>query len=220
MTSGSRLAIVTVAGPAVFSWLVTTAPNDALSPTARKRGNAAFERHRLVDADLGVGRSEARARVAGDRHDAVGRQRLGQLDVDRRVAASRRWRPSRARTRARGSPARTVPGPRSSPPPPPSASPFGVRHAPGDDPLPRVLGQDLQRLVDVDRLEHVRRAIAGQRQHAVVDGPQRHLARGAAPLTVLHVDGHRRGVRRPVLFLVRGDATVSRFARPRRASWT
>jgi hypothetical protein len=34
---------VTVAGPAVFNWLVTTAPNEALSPTARNRGNVAFK---------------------------------------------------------------------------------------------------------------------------------------------------------------------------------
>ena len=40
--AGSRLLIVTVAEPFVFSWLVTTAPNDALSPRARKRGNAGF----------------------------------------------------------------------------------------------------------------------------------------------------------------------------------
>jgi hypothetical protein len=37
--SGSSDSIVTVAGPPVFSWFVMTAPNDALSPTARNRGN-------------------------------------------------------------------------------------------------------------------------------------------------------------------------------------
>ena len=34
--------MVTTAVPAAGSWLVTTAPNDALSPTARKRGNVGF----------------------------------------------------------------------------------------------------------------------------------------------------------------------------------
>jgi hypothetical protein len=40
--AGSRLLMVTVALPFAFSWLVTTAPNDARSPRARKRGNAGF----------------------------------------------------------------------------------------------------------------------------------------------------------------------------------
>src|SRR5262245_16192776 len=39
---GSRLLIVTVALPLLFNWLVTTAPNAALSPRARKRGNVGF----------------------------------------------------------------------------------------------------------------------------------------------------------------------------------
>ena len=34
--------MVTVAVPFVLSWLVTTAPKDALSPRARKRGNVGF----------------------------------------------------------------------------------------------------------------------------------------------------------------------------------
>ena len=34
--------MVTVAAPAVFNWLVTTAPKYALSPSARKRGNVAL----------------------------------------------------------------------------------------------------------------------------------------------------------------------------------
>ena len=89
-TAGSRLSIVTVAGPAVFNWLVTTAPNDALSPTARKRGNVAFSVTRLVDPDLAVGRSETRAAVAGHRHDPVGRQRLGQLHVHASRGRARR----------------------------------------------------------------------------------------------------------------------------------
>src|SRR4051812_7866132 len=42
MTAGSRLVTVTVAAPAVFNWLITTAPNAALSPTARNRGNVGF----------------------------------------------------------------------------------------------------------------------------------------------------------------------------------
>ena len=51
-----------------------------------------------------------------------------------------------------------------------------------------VLGQDLQRLAHVDRPEHVGRAVRGQRQHAVVHGPQRHFAGGAAALAILDVD--------------------------------
>ena len=87
-----------------------------------------------------------------------------------------------------------------------AASPVGVPlrrdDAAGNDLLARVFGEYLERLLHVDGREHVGGAEGRQGQHAVVDGPQRDFARGAAPLAIRHVERHRRGVGGPVLFLV------------------
>ena len=124
--AGSRLRMVTIAVPFVFSWLVTTAPNDAVSPTRQEARERRLQRHRLVDADLAVGRPEARRLVGRHRHDPVGGQRLGQRDVD---ASPGRWRRSTTEPSQKASTRkslRIVPAPGSSPPPPPSSPPFGV----------------------------------------------------------------------------------------------
>ncbi len=78
--------IVTTAVPAAVSWLVTTAPNDALSPTARKRGNVGFSVSGLLMRISLSPDPKRELAVARDRHDAIRRQRLRQLDVDVGVA--------------------------------------------------------------------------------------------------------------------------------------
>ena len=108
-------------------------------------GTSAFSVTRLVDPDLAVGRSEARAAIARHRHDPVGRQRLGQLHVDRRVPARvGRDRADPEREHAEVLAHRVHGGVGAA------AAAVGVPlrrdDAAGNDLLARVFGQDLQRL--------------------------------------------------------------------------
>ena len=92
--TGSRLRMVTMAVPLSLSWLCTTEPKRAVSPTARKRGKAGLQQHGLAGADLALRPAEARGLVAGHGHDAVRGEALGQRDVRRPRARRRRWPPS------------------------------------------------------------------------------------------------------------------------------
>ena len=165
---------------------------------ARKRGE---QRQRLVDFDLDGRRSESRGRVRGHRHDAIGRERLGQRDVLRRVTGRvcldgpepEGERPEVAPEIARAAfVAATAAVLRA----------LRRQHAPADDALPAVFVHHLQRLLAIHRAHDVRDAIVGQRQNAVVHGPQRDLARRRPACRVGH--GHRdlrlarRAVFRPI----------------------
>ena len=127
---------------------------------------------------------------------------------------SRRSRPIRARTRARGSPCAACPAPASRAAAAAFAAPFGVstrrlmmRWRVSSFRTCSALSHDR-------RIEDVGRLVAGQREHAVVDGPQRDFARGAAALPIVDVDLDLRAFApggTPRLFAF--TATVSRLRR-------
>ena len=177
--------MVTMAVPLSLSWLCSTAPKRAVSPRARKRGKAERSSTGLL---IRISRSPPPKRDALSAATAmmryvvrlsgsvtsvvaaaggVGDERAEPEGEHAEVLAHRRARP---RVRA-----------------PAAAFVAALRdeHAAADDVLPRVLGQDLQRLVHPHRAQDVRRLVAGEREHAVVHGPERHLRRRAAPLAVL-----------------------------------
>ena len=167
---------------------------------ARKRR---LQHHRLVDPDFAFARAESRGLVAADRHDAVRRQRFGQLDVNRGVATHvgrHRSQPERQHAEVLAQLADPALGAASAA----ICAAFGREHATADDPLAVVGVHHLQGLRHVHRAEHVRRTVTGQREHAVVDGPQRHFARRRQAVRVphLHVDlgRSRRAVLVPVRF--------------------
>ena len=56
--------IVTVAVPACFSWLCTTAPKNALSPTREEAREGRRQQQRLVDADLALAPSRSARRLS------------------------------------------------------------------------------------------------------------------------------------------------------------
>ena len=180
--------------PPSASLLVTTAPNDARVADGQESRERRHQRQRLVDADLDFRRSEARRLVGGHRHDAIRRQRLRQLDVSRRMAVrvcGDRPEPERERaeilSHATSAPALVAAAAAV-------AAPFGVstRRLTMRWRLSSLM--HLQRLLDVDRRQHVGRAIAGERQHAVVHGPQRHFAGAPACRRVLHGERRRAAV--------------------------
>ena len=163
-----------------------------------------LHRQRLVDPDLAVRGSEPRRAISRHRHDPVRRQRLGQLDVDLGVPVRvGRDRPDPERQHAEVLAQRARAGVTAA-----AAAvgiPFRSQHASADDALAVVRGHHLQRLFDVDRAQDVRRAVRGERQHAVVDGPQRDFARRTAALPILDVDADLGCIAGPILFFVRGD---------------
>ena len=116
---------MTIAAPPVLSWFVTTAPKYDLSPTARKRGNAGLSVTGLL---IRISVSPAPNRDARSAATAMMRYVVsdsGSLTLMfawplTSVATEPSQNASTRKSR------RTVPGPPSLPPPPPSVSPFGV----------------------------------------------------------------------------------------------
>ena len=126
-----------------------------------------------------VARAEPRVAIGRHRHDAIRRQRLGQRDVHARLAVGvgrDRAKPEREhaevlaeRAGAGICAAATAVG-----------LPLRCQHAARHDALAAVFVEHLERLPDVDRSGDVGRLIGGQREHTVVDRPQRDFAGGAA----------------------------------------
>ena len=206
-----------MAVPLSLSWLCRTAPKRAVSPRARKRGKAARRRMGLL---MRTSRSPPPNRdvlVRRHRHDAVRGQALGQRDLglSRGRAASVTSDPSQnASTRKSFRTGRARAGV-VAPPPPPSSRALRDEDAAADDVLPRVFGQDLQRLVHARPSRRTSGVlIGGERQHAVVHGPQRDLRRrGAVPGRPFTADVDARLRRRPVLLAVRLHRHVEALGR-------
>jgi hypothetical protein len=120
-----------------------------------------FQRERLVDANLALSAAEPRRAIAGDGHDSICRQRLGQFHLSSRTAflvGHDRSKPERENAKILSHHPRATLGA-------PAAAvrfPLRCQHAPADDALTVVRGQHLQRFVHVNRAEHVGRLIAGQ----------------------------------------------------------
>ena len=190
------------------AWLLQLAgddrPEERLVAPRHEPRECGLQHDRLVDPDFAFPRSEPGRLVAGNRHDAVGRQRFGQLHVSRGAAArvgGDRAEPEREHPEVLAQLADSRIGAAA-------AAVVGAlrrQHAPADDALTVVCGHHLERLRDVDRAQDVGRPERGERQHAVVDGPQRHLSgrRRAGGVGDLKIDLRRPG--RPKLVAVRFD---------------
>ena len=87
------------------------------------------------------------------------------------------------------------------------------QHAAADDLCRESSFDDLQRLLEIDRVEHVGRLVGGQRQHAVVDGPQRDLDCDGLPLASVDVHFDLRLRRRTELVAVRLHVDVQPLRR-------
>jgi hypothetical protein len=161
------------------------------------------ERHRLVDANLALALAEARRAVAGHGHDAVGRERLGQRDLTRGCAIGARFdraEPEGQRTEVAARVVRAVVHAAASS----FIATFGRQHAATHDALTAVLVEDLQGLALIDGASHVGCAIVGERQDAVVDRPECHLAGRRLARLIGDGQAHAGGVGRAVLLAVGG----------------
>ncbi len=122
---GSRLCIVTIASPFRATWLVRTDPKSAVSPEARKRGNAAFKSRGLLTRTSACPQpnreslSPATAMiryVVNDSGSVTSAEAIPWASVTSDPSQNASTRKSR----------RTAPGPSSMPPPPPSSAPLAT----------------------------------------------------------------------------------------------
>ena len=206
---GSRLRMVTMAAPLSLSWLVTRRRRTPCRPRRGSAGTSACSSHRLVDADLRSPRPKRDSRSAATammRYVVSVSGSVTSLSRGRRV---RRHRPEPERQHAE------VLAEACRPRVAPAAAAVGLalrrEHAAADDALADVLVHDLQRLLHVDRPQHVGRAIGGEGQHAVVHRPQRDLATARGGRRHRLTSRHARLVAGRYSSWLAGTATCNRF---------